>query len=79
MYYAITTLNNSDRLIALEAEAEEYLALLIEAHANPVALGTYSHTDTSWKQAQQSLKQFLTIAVSMDTVIAGILTEDMID
>jgi hypothetical protein len=79
MYYAITINHEHEQLIALEQEAEQYLAMLVEAHSNPVAQSKSSSTDTSWMMAQQSLKQFLTVAVCADTVIAAIITEDMID
>ncbi|CAB5207196.1 hypothetical protein UFOVP180_42 [uncultured Caudovirales phage] len=80
MYYAITTTrDNRQRIIALEQEAEQYLALLVEAHTNPVSQQTFNYNDRSWLNAQQGLEQYLTQPLGKDRVITGIITDDMVE
>jgi hypothetical protein len=80
MYYAITTtIDNRQRIIALEQEAEQYLALLVEAHMNPVSMSNMNYTDISWLNAQQAFRPYLTESIGDDRVITGIITDDMVE
>ena len=80
MYYAITTTqDNRQKIIALEQEAEQYLALLKEAHTNPVSQAAFNYNDRSWLYAQQALAQYLTQPLEPDRVITGIICDDVVE
>jgi len=80
MYYAITTtIDNRQRIIALEQEAEQYLALLVEAHTNPVSMSNMNYTDISWLNAQQALRPYLTEPIGDDRVIEAVICDTMME